>query len=72
MANALDDKIRELIGIAASIAGGCEPCLKYHYNAAKKAGCSPEQMKEAVEIAKMVRQAPMNAVDELASKLLGK
>ena len=72
MVNVLDDKIRELIGIAASIAGGCEPCLKYHYNAAKNTGCTLEQMREAVEIAKMVRQAPLNAVDELASKLLGK
>ena len=69
---ALDDRTRELAAIAASVAAGCEPCLKYRYNAAKKAGSSTEQMKEVVEIAKMVRQAPMDAVDELASKLLGK
>jgi len=27
----LDEKTIELAGIAASVAGGCSPCLDYHF-----------------------------------------
>jgi len=72
MANVLDDKIRELVGIAASVAGGCEPCLKYHVGAARKIGCSIAEMNEAVEIAQMVKQSPIKSMEELVKKLLPK
>ena len=60
----LSEKTRELIAMAASVACGCEPCLKYHYDAAKKAGCSEDEMTEAVGVAMMVKQAPLKAMRE--------
>jgi AhpD family alkylhydroperoxidase len=36
----LDSKTIELAGIAASIAGGCKPCLDYHFKKALEVGCS--------------------------------
>ena len=71
MAFAFDDKTRELIAIGASIAAGCEPCLKYHFAEAKKAGCSPEEMKAAAGLGRMIKERPIAAIYELADKLIG-
>ena len=69
MADILDGKIRELVAMAASVACGCEPCLKYHYDQAKKAGCNLEEMSETVSIARKVKQAPPKAMDDLTLRL---
>ena len=69
MSGILTDKTRELIAIAASVACGCEPCLKYHYKAAKEAGCTVEEMTEAVGVAIMVKQAPLKAMEDLTQQL---
>jgi len=66
----LDPKTIELAGIAASIAGGCRPCLDYHYKKAIEIGCSPEQAKEAIELGKMIKQRPINDINEHAEKLI--
>jgi len=39
----LDVKTIELAGIAASIAGGCRPCLYYHFKKAIEIGCTADQ-----------------------------
>ena len=70
--NHLDAKTVELAGIAASIAGGCRPCLDYHFKKALELGCTKEQAGEAVELGKMVKQRPINDIYEHAEKLLGK
>ncbi len=69
MSGSLPDNTRELVAMAASVACGCEPCLKYHYDAAKKAGCSVKEMTDAVGIAMMVKQAPLKAMEELTQRL---
>ena len=69
MSEILTEKTRELVAMAASVACGCEPCLKYHYDAAKKAGCSVEEMTKAVDVAMMVKQAPLKAMEELTQRL---
>ena len=32
----MDAKTKELVGIAAAVAGHCQKCFAYHYNEAKK------------------------------------
>lgn len=71
MANILDEKTSELIGIASAIAGNCEPCLKFHFLQAKKVGCSKDEIKEAIKIAKMVKESPIQTINELADKIVG-
>lgn len=66
----LDSKTIELAGIAASIAGGCRPCLDYHFKKALEIGCTPEQAKEAIELGKMIKQRPITDMNEHAEKLL--
>jgi len=66
----LDAKTIELAGIAASVAGGCRPCLDFHFKEAIKIGCSIGQVREAVELGKMIKQRPINDISKQADKLL--
>lgn len=52
----LDARTRELIAVGASIAGNCLPCLRYHFAEARKASCSLDEIQEAIELSKMVKQ----------------
>lgn len=66
----LSPQVRELVAIAAAIAANCEPCLKYHYDKARKLGVSAEDMNGAVAISLTVKDAPARAMVELANRLL--
>lgn len=68
----LDPKTVELAGIAASIAGGCKPCLDYHFKKALEIGCTTVEAEEAIELGKMIRQRPIKDIYEQAEKLIGK
>ena len=68
----LDAKTKELVAIAASVAGNCIPCLKYHFDAAIKENCTKQEIAEAIEIAKTIKQRPIGDINELTIQLLGK
>jgi AhpD family alkylhydroperoxidase len=68
----LDPQTIELAGISASIAGGCRPCLDYHFKKAMEIGCTIEQAKEAIELGKMIKQRPIKDIYRQAEKLTGK
>ena len=68
----LDSKTIELAGIAASIAGGCKPCLDYHFKKALEVGCSAGEAEEAIELGKMIKQRPIKDIYEQAEKLIVK
>jgi AhpD family alkylhydroperoxidase len=68
----LDEKTIELAGIAASVAGGCRPCLNFHFKEAIKIGCTIGQTTEAVELGKMIKQRPIKNIYEQAEKLIEK
>ncbi len=66
----LDEKTIELAGISASIAGGCRPCLDYHFKKALEVGCTLDQAKEAIELGKMIKQRPITEIFNHAEKLI--
>ena len=68
----MDKKTFELVGIAASVAGHCQPCLRYHMRAAKKLGIDKKDVRAAVALAKAISKAGDESMSELASKLVGK
>jgi AhpD family alkylhydroperoxidase len=68
----LDSKTIELAGIAASIAGGCKPCLDYHFKKAIEIGCTAGEAAEAIELGKMIKQRPIKDIYEQAEKLIVK
>lgn len=68
----LDEKTVELAGVAASVAGGCRPCLDYHFKKAIEVGCTAEQLSEVIELGKMIKERPVKDIYEQADKLTNK
>ncbi len=64
----LDPRTRELIGVAASIAGHCQPCFAYHYGEAVKLGVPAEAIRAVMQLAKAVRASGDRHVDESAAR----
>jgi AhpD family alkylhydroperoxidase len=62
----MDTKIKELIAIGASVTANCVPCLKYHFAKARKAGTSDDEIREAIDVGRMVRKGAAGKWDEEA------
>jgi AhpD family alkylhydroperoxidase len=60
----MNSKTKELVCIAASVAGHCKKCFAYHYNEAEKSGVSKKDINETIEYAKRIRLAGGNGMDE--------
>ena len=65
----LDDRIRELIAVGASITANCQPCLQYHVTKALESGADGQEITEAVEVGKLVRKGAASKMDKFASSL---
>jgi AhpD family alkylhydroperoxidase len=68
----LDPITTELVGIAAAVAGHCEPCFTYHYNEALNLGVPFVAIEEAVNLARSVRQAGQKHMEEFARRRMAK
>jgi AhpD family alkylhydroperoxidase len=68
----MDDKIKLLIAIGASITANCQPCLKTAISGAKEAGLEKKEILEAIQIGRLVRRGSTGKMDQLASNLTGK
>jgi AhpD family alkylhydroperoxidase len=64
------EAVAELVAIGASIAAGCEPCLKFHFDKARKLGVSADDIARAVATAEAVKAAQARAVLEAAERHL--
>ena len=67
----MDQKTKELIGVAVSVVAKCMPCLDYHVAEARKAGATEDEMIVAVRLARMVRQAGDANMDKYTDETLG-
>jgi arsenate reductase len=66
----LDDKIKELIAVGASISANCHPCIKYHTAKAREMKIDEAEIRQAIEVGKMVRKGAAGEMDELLEELL--
>lgn len=66
----ITEQIRELIALGAAIGASCEPCLKYHSKKAREVGLRDAQMREAIEVGRMVKEASARNIAGLAKKLI--
>lgn len=66
----ITEQVRELIALGAAIAASCEPCLKYHTKKAREVGLSDAQMREAIAVGRMVKDASAKNISALADKLI--
>jgi AhpD family alkylhydroperoxidase len=60
----LDPKTKELVGIAAAVAGLCQPCFDHHFAEAQKLGITTEEIRETVRLAQAIRQAGKGNMDK--------
>jgi AhpD family alkylhydroperoxidase len=66
----IDDKIKELIAIGASVSTNCHPCVKYHVNKARELAIDDDEIRQAIEVGQMVRKGAAGEMDKLISALV--
>ena len=68
----MDEKTREIIGVAASIAGHCRPCFQYHVKIAKALNIPMRDLEETIEFAKSISEAGNKGMYEWIQKQMTK
>lgn len=66
----MDDRIKRLIAIGASIGANCHPCVEFHMGKALEMGIDKSEIIAAVDMAKAVRKGAAASLDTLVLKLL--
>ncbi len=66
----MENNLKELIAIGASIAANCQPCLEYHVAKAKELGACPEDIRQAAAMGRLVRNGAAKKMDEFAPAVL--
>ena len=62
----LDERTQCLIGVGASIAANCWPCLQANLAHALEYGLGEQELRQAIHLGKSVRQAAALQIDRLA------
>jgi AhpD family alkylhydroperoxidase len=68
----MEDKIKLLIAVGASVTANCQPCLKTAVTQAQGAGVEKKEILEAIAIGRIVRKGAFGKMDKFASTLTGK
>lgn len=66
---ALSEKEKEMVALGSAIGGNCIPCLEWHYEKCIELGFSKDELKEAIEMAKKVKEVPNKKIYEMAKEL---
>ncbi len=68
----LDNRTKELIAIGASIAANCQSCVEYHVGKAAEFGIDRQEIAQAIDVGRTVRQGAAAKVDKTADGFLHK
>lgn len=66
----MDAEIKELVAIAASVAGRCQPCLRFHLGRAKELEIPRDQVLEALELGRKVNSVGGDRMWEFTQDLM--
>ena len=66
----MEEKLKEMIAIGASVTANCIPCIQYHFARARELGVSDAEIKAAVQVGKLVRKGAARKWDEEIDALL--
>ena len=66
------EQVAELVAIGAAIASNCESCFEFHFERARKLGVADADVRQAVDLAQKVKDAPARALVALARRHLDK
>ena len=67
----MENRIKELIAVGASVSAHCQPCLEYHVKKALQDGATKPEVAEAIEVGKLVGKGAMAKMNQFADYLLG-
>ena len=65
----IDEKIQELIAIGASVSANCHPCVKYHTAKAREMKIDEGDIRQAIDVGRMVRKGAAGQMDNLIEEL---
>jgi AhpD family alkylhydroperoxidase len=65
----LNEKVKELVAVGASITANCQPCLQNHVEKALASGADSGEMKAAIEVGQQVRNGASAKMDQFSSSL---
>ena len=65
----MNDKVRELIAIGASITANCQPCLQSHREKALSYGADYQEVTAAIEIGHRVRKGAAARMEAFSASL---
>lgn len=65
----LDDRIKELVAVGASVTANCTSCLEYHVAKAREAGADPQEVAEAIDAGRLVREGAARKLDRVAARV---
>ncbi len=66
---AIDNRIKELVAVGASVTANCQPCLQYHRDKALEFGADDAEIVAAIEVGKQVRKGAAGKMDGFAAGL---
>ena len=66
----IDERIKELIAVGASVSANCHPCVKHHTAKAREMKIDEAEIQQAIDVGKMVRKGAAGEMDELLEELL--
>jgi AhpD family alkylhydroperoxidase len=66
----LDDHIKALIAVGASVTANCQPCLQSTMRMALESGADEHEIAEAIEVGKRVRKGAASQMDAFATGLM--
>lgn len=64
----MDNKVKELIALGASVAAHCQPCLAWHLGKARGSEIAEDDIRAAIEIGFMVEKGAGNAMKKYAGE----
>jgi AhpD family alkylhydroperoxidase len=67
---AADPQVTELVALGAAVGSGCEACFRSHFDAARTAGLSDDEIVHAVGVARAVRETSAERMLDLAARKL--
>ncbi len=71
MSKIIDLKIEEMIALGVAYALNCQKCMKVHKKAARSAGVSHEEMKEALSVAAGIVTGAKGVTEKAAEEIFG-
>ncbi len=67
----MDEQIKELVAIGASVAANCYPCMKHHLAKCDEFGVARAEIRTAAEVGMLVNRGAASNTRKFVAELLG-